>query len=102
MGRLQTNDPLLKNLHGKVGQLVFKQYGDVTVVTKYPNMKTVKRSEKQKQNSARFKEAVAYARSVPLNPEGHADLVEETKRETSPYYGKTLYQAAIAQFLSKK
>ena len=81
---------------------MFKQYGDVTVVTKYPNMKTVKRSARQKQNNVRFKEAVAYAQSILRNPEACAALAKKVKRKTSPYYGKTVYHAAMAEFFSKK
>lgn len=39
---------LLKNLAGHLGkQLVFKQYGDLTVVSKYRNMEKRKFSDRQ-------------------------------------------------------
>ena len=43
-----SNNLLLKQLSGHLGkQIVFKQYGDKTVVSKYPNMSRRKLTDKQ-------------------------------------------------------
>jgi hypothetical protein len=49
---------LLQNLSGQIGrELVFKQYGDKTVVSKYPDMKKRKLSHKQLRNQEIMEEA---------------------------------------------
>ena len=64
MARLNAKHPFNK-ISGQLGkQLVFKQYGDKTVVTTYPDMSHVKPSIKQKANRSLFKEAVAYAQKI--------------------------------------
>ena len=61
---------LLHGLRGATGkQLVFKKYGNKTVVSRYPNMKKVVPSERQKEQQAQFAEAVAYAKAINRNPE---------------------------------
>lgn len=68
MARLQNNS-LLQGLRGTIGkELVFKQYANKVVVSKYPDMSRVKPSEKQVQNRQRMKEATAYALSILRNP----------------------------------
>ena len=66
-------NPLLKGLKGAVGkQLVFKQYQDKTVVTRYPDMSKVKPSEGQKEKRKRFAEAVTYATAINRDPQQKA------------------------------
>lgn len=96
MARTRKTDLLLKNLHGQLGkQLVVKQYDFGAVVTKYPNMRGVKRSIRQKDNMGRFKEAVAYAQSMLRNSEKRAAYAEKLED------GRSVYHAAIREFLSK-
>jgi hypothetical protein len=87
---------VLEHLRGHIGkQLVFKRYGDKTIVTRYPDMSRVKRSRLQKEGTNQFKEAVAYAQSI---------LYDANKREafakTLPP-GKSIYHAAISEFMKK-
>jgi hypothetical protein len=50
---------LIKGLIGSVNkQLVLKQYGKTTVVTSYPDMSQVVKTEKQKKENTHFREAV--------------------------------------------
>jgi hypothetical protein len=68
MARLTSDSPL-KKLSGQLGkQLVFKQYGDKTVVTQYPDMSRIKPSALQKQKRSIFKDAVAYAKNITHDP----------------------------------
>jgi hypothetical protein len=56
---------LLKNLSGHLGkQLVFKQYGDKTIVTKYPDMSKRKLSRKQKKVNEKMAEATYHAKGI--------------------------------------
>lgn len=64
---------ITKGLRGSIGgQLVFKKYGNRTIVTKMPNMKNVVKSEKQKKENSKFSEAIAFARSQMCDPESKA------------------------------
>jgi hypothetical protein len=82
---------LLRSVSGRIGDLVIKQYGKKTVVSICPDMTKVKRSKKQKASSKKFKEAVAYAKSVLMDPKSVARL-KKTYGKTSPYH------AAIRQY----
>ena len=87
---------LLKHLRGHVGkQLVFKQYGDKTVVTRYPNMKRVKRSPLQKAGTRKFADAVAYAQSILRNPKKRKAFARKRRN------GKSVYHAAISEYMKK-
>jgi hypothetical protein len=61
---------LLKSLSGHLGkQLVFKQFGDKTVVTKYPDMSRRKLSAKQLQVNNTMAEANEHAKEIIADDE---------------------------------
>ena len=65
-----SNSIILRNLSGHVGkQLVFKQYGDKTVVSKYPDMRKRKLSEKQKKINSIMDDANYTARKTMADEE---------------------------------
>jgi len=94
MARLAADSPL-KKMRGHVGQLVFKQYGDKTIVTRYPDMDGIIPSRIQKHYRSLFKEAVAYAKRINRNPA----LKAEYLTKVSP--GKSVYHYAIKEYLKK-
>ena len=56
---------LFKKVSGHIGkQIVFKQYGDKTVVSKYPDMSKRKLSPKQKRVNETMQEANYEARAI--------------------------------------
>jgi hypothetical protein len=63
------NSLILEGLRGKIGEIVIKQYRYGTVVTKLPDMSNVKSTRLQKKKRKRFKEAVAFAKSILADPE---------------------------------
>ena len=90
------NNPLLQQLRGQIGQqIVVKQYGNKTVISKYPDMSKVKASIKQKKNRSVFKEAVAYAKSINKDPEKRKDYLLKLKPLES------IYHYALKEYLSK-
>ena len=102
MARTRKNDLLLSDIHGQLGkQLVVKQYDYGTVVTKYPDMSRVKRTSRQKQNNGRFKEAVLYAQSIIRNPDKRAAYVKKLARSKKTKATRSVYHAAISEFLNK-
>jgi hypothetical protein len=76
---------LLRSVSGRIGDVVIKQYGKKTVVSVYPDMSKVKRSKKQQACSKKFKQAVAYAKSLLIDPKSLARL-KKTYGKTSPYH----------------
>ena len=94
MARLSGN--LLHGISGAVGkQLVFKKYGDKTVVTGYPDMSKVKPSEKQVEKRKVFADAVAYAKNISRNPVKKAEYLKKVKA------GESVYHFALKQYLAE-
>ncbi|MEJ8842837.1 hypothetical protein WG954_10625 [Lacibacter sp. H375] len=92
-----SNNIVTKGLRGQIGkQLVFKQYGKKTVVTRYPDMSKVLPSPLQKQQRSGFAEAVAYAQSINNDPILKAKYAKKVKK------GKSVFQYAIQEFLKNK
>ena len=61
---------IFKNVSGHIGkQIVFKQYGDKTVVSKYPDMSKRKLSPKQMRVNEIMQEANYEAKSILANEE---------------------------------
>ena len=61
----RTENFLLKRLSGAIGkEIVFKQYGDKTIVSKYPNMSRRKLSRKQRAVNETMTEANAAAKKI--------------------------------------
>ena len=86
----------LQGIKGAVGkQLVFKQYGDKTVVTKYPNMKDIVPSEAQKEKRSLFREAIAYASSITRHPQKKAEYQKKIPE------GASVYHHALKEYLSR-
>ena len=95
MATVDQND-ITQGLSGRFGkQLVFKSYSYGTVVTKYPDMSKVKLSPKQKASNRLFRQAVAFAKSVIADP------VKRKKYERSLAPGKTVYAAAVSDFMKR-
>ncbi len=79
------------------GNLIFKNYQGKTVISKKPDMRMAQKnlSPLQKINQIRFKEAVAYARSIIK------DIDKKTAFAADLPIGKTVFNAAIQDYLSK-
>ena len=94
MARL--SNKLLQQISGSIGkQLVFKQYGDKTVVTIYPNMSRVKPSKQQKESRKLFAEAVASAKAINRNPEQKAAYQQKIQP------GESVYHYALKEYLAQ-
>ena len=91
----QLSHPLFKDLRGAIGkQLVFKQYGNKTVVTRYPDMSGVKPSEQQKEKRKLFAQAVDYARAISRNPQQKALYQQKITN------GQSVYHYALKEYLT--
>lgn len=95
MARLPKNS-LFGSLSGALGkEVVFKQYKDKVVVSKYPDMSRVKPTERQVAQRAKMKAAVAYAQKVSRNPALRADM------ESNLQPGESVYHKAKKQYFEK-
>jgi hypothetical protein len=92
MARLVTN-PLFSGLSGTIGkQLVFRQYGDKTIVSLYPDMPKRKPTKAQLIGQNRIKEVNAYAKSVMRD----AKLRKQFEKDLKP--GESLFNKVRKDF----
>jgi hypothetical protein len=92
MARLKENT-LLQGMSGTLSTILLKQYSYGTVISKRPDRSKVKLSPLQKKANKKFKEAVAFAKSV---------LKDEAKKKAYKKKLKsnqTIYHAALADYL---
>ncbi|MBC7616416.1 MAG: hypothetical protein H7202_10140 [Pedobacter sp.] len=92
---ISKNNIVTETLSGKVGNVIFKNYGDKTVISRYPDMSKVVKTEKQIDNQYQFKAAQAYAKSILSDPER-----KKAFSKTIPK-GKIVYHAAISKYLKE-
>lgn len=86
------NNIITHGLSGKVGDIiVFSQRGGKTIVSKAPRKRTGEDSEKQKEQQAKFQQAVLYGKSVIADP---------TQKELYESTGKRAYNVAVADMLN--
>lgn len=91
------NNPLLKGVSGKIGDaFVVKQYSYGTVISAIPDMSRVKKSKLQKVKQGTFGAAVAYAQGILRDPKKKAAYAHKLPP------GKTVYHAAIQEYLAKQ
>ena len=89
----KSNNPLLVQCRGKIGDsIVIKQYGDKTVLSKYPDMSCVKRTKLQKANNNLFAKAVSYAKNICDDPRLRKKYMTKIKK------GQSIYHFAIKEF----
>jgi hemoglobin-like flavoprotein len=91
---IETNNMQTRN--SKIGDIVIKQYGDRTVVSKYPDMSNIIPSDSQKQKRSRFAEAVAYAKTINNSAILRNDLIKRVGGV------KSVYQCALKEFLHRE
>lgn len=88
---------ITRGLSGQLGkELVVKQYGRKTVITRYPDMSKVKPSALQQQRRNKFAEAVAYAKAINNNAELKAAYKQKLKK------GQTVYHYALREYLQQQ
>ena len=71
MAKVKLN-PVLEQIRGQVGDLVFKHYGDEMVVGRKPDRSGILPTEGQLEHQERFRQAVLYGRLVMADPQKKA------------------------------
>lgn len=87
-------NPVLEQLHGKVGDLVFKKYQDRTIIARKPEGKQPNTPAQQavKEN---FRLAALYGKTVMANPVEKAAYAAQAKA-----VGKPAFALMVADFLN--
>ena len=95
MAKVKLN-PVLEQIRGQVGELVFKHYGDEVIVGRKPDRSGVLPSYIQLEHQERFRQAVLYGRLVMADPEMKADYEKVAKTK-----GKPLFSLTVADFFNE-
>jgi len=81
-------------ISGALGKkIVVKQYRNGTVITRYPDMKKIIASDRQKNYRNLFKEAVVFATAINNNPEKRKEYLHKIPN------GKTVFNMAVKEYM---
>jgi len=94
MARVKLN-PILEQVRGQVGDLVFKRYEDRVVISRKPDFEGQAATAAQLAHRERFREAALYGRMVMADPETKAVYVEAAKAR-----GKPVFSLTVADFFN--
>ncbi len=88
-------NPILEALYGKVGDLVFKRYGDRVIVSRKPDLSGHQPTAAQLEHQKRFRQATLYGKMVMADPEARALYDEAAKAK-----GKPILSLMVADFFN--
>lgn len=89
MAKVKLN-PILEQIRGQVGDLVFRRYGDGVVLSQKPDRTGAAPSAAQLAHRERFRQAAFYGRTVMADPEARALYTEAARQRRQPVYSLTL------------
>ncbi len=92
---ISKNNIVTETLSGKVGNVIFKNYSNKTVISRYPDMSKVVKSDKQLQNQEQFAAAHAYAKRIISDPAKKLAFMKTIPK------GKMVYHAAVSKYLKE-
>jgi len=94
MAKVKLN-PIIEQIRGHVGDLVFKQYGDEMIIGRMPDHSGTQPTEAQLEHQDRFRQAVLYGRLVMADPEMKAIYEQAAKAK-----GKPIFSLTVADFFN--
>lgn len=94
MAKVKLN-PILEQIQGQVGDLVFKRYGDGVVISRKPDLEGQVATEAQLAVRDRFREAALYGKMVMADAETKALYAEAAKAK-----GKPVFSLTVADFFN--
>ena len=94
MARVKLN-PILEQVRGQVGDLVFKRYGEEVVISRKPDFEGREPTAAQLAARERFREAALYGKIVMADPETKAIYVEAAKAK-----GQLVFSLTVADFFN--
>jgi hypothetical protein len=94
MAKVKLN-PILEQIRGQMGDLVFKRYGDEVVISQKPDLSGHQMSEAQLAAQERFRRAALYGKVVFADPDTKALYTEAAKAKAQP-----VFSLAVADFFN--
>ena len=85
MARVKLN-PIIDQVQGKIGDLVFRNYGGDTVLSRLPDLSGVVPTAGQEAQRVRFRDAAFYGRVVLEDPPARAFYEEVAARRKQPLF----------------
>jgi hypothetical protein len=92
---IANDNVIMRFQRGKIGGLIFRVWGENTVVSKAPDYSKIPRSEAQKANSNRFKVATRYGRRVLNDPVAYSFYDKKRRRN------QTVWNVAISDYMKR-
>jgi len=89
MAKVKLN-PILEQVQGQVGDLVFKRYGDEVIISRKPDLEGQEPTAAQLAQRERFRQATLYGKMVMADPETKALYVEAAKAKGQPVFSLTV------------
>lgn len=83
-------NPILEQVRGQVGDLVFKRYQGETILSRKPDMEGVEPTEAQLAHRERFRQAALYGKMVLADPTTKTIYEQEAKDRGQPVFSLTL------------
>jgi len=92
---ISKNNVVTDSASGRVGNVIFKNYGNKTVISKVPDMSNVVKSAKQIENQELFSDAHYYAKGIVTDPAKKLAFMKTIPK------GKMAYHAAVSKYLNE-
>ena len=89
MAKVKLN-PILEQVRGSVGDLVFKRYGDDVIIAKKADMSDREPSQAQLTAQERFRQAAMYGKMVMADPETKALYADAARAKGKPVFSLTV------------
>ena len=89
MAKVKLN-PVLEQIRGQVGDLVFKRYGDEVIISQKPDLSDVVPTEAQQAARDRFRQAALYGKLVLADPATKTLYEKAAKAKGQPVFSLTV------------
>lgn len=89
-------NPVLRGISGSVGELLFRQVGDETIMGMKPDRSHLVASEAQLAHQQRFREAAQYGKRALANPEKQAVYAAAARERHQP-----IFSLVVADFFNE-
>ncbi len=83
-------NPILEGVRGNVGDLVFKRYGDETIISRAPDTEGREASAAQAATRERFRQAALYGKMVMADAAAKAIYEEAAEARGVPVFSLTV------------
>ena len=81
-----TRNPIITGISGQVGNLLFRQVGNETIIGLSPDLSRVAATPAQLAHRRRFQEAAQYGKMAMADPEKHALYQAEARQRHQPIF----------------